>query len=370
LITLLAAAALAPVVLTEQLANGAWVVAIPMPGARTFAAQTFVRTGSVFEAEQGGSAHLLEHLLFTDGQADAAAERAGLLLNATTYREFMRLHTEGPQERWKQGAAAVGELLRRPTDEFVDRERRVILEEDALARLDPDELAHRGVWQRAAAGSPWARLPMGVMDSKANVSTQYDATVLGSNVVAVLAGDFDSNEALAFLRQLYAALPKAGPSVAPPLPNWAAGLNGEYGPRYVAATQVAGYCDPVQYLAAEIAFDLVTSPARLHADGLSAKSFLTPASRGTLGVISFQAMDGAANLATRTKRAISAVISQQEFEESRSRIRARYAAELAANRSLAIGLSILFTGGVIDFRNEIEKVTKSDVDGIIRELSK
>lgn len=372
MITLLAAVALAPAVLTEKLENGAWVVAIPMPGARTFAAQTFLRSGSAFETEQTvGSAHLLEHLLFADGKADDAAENAGLLLNATTYREFMRLHTEGPPKTWKEGAAAIGQLLRRPTEEFLDREWRVIGEEDALAKLDPDELAHRSVWQRAAAGSPWARLAMGDLSRKApGVDGLYDATVAGGNVVAVLAGDFDGAEALAFIKQIYTAIPKGPPTAVPALPLWANGLNGAYGYRYVAAASVAGYSDPVRYLAAEIAFDILTSPSRLHAEGLAAKSFLTPSSAGSVAMISFEAIDGAPGLGARAKRATATPISQLEFEESRSRVKTRYSAELAANWALTAGLSVMFTGQTIDFVAQIDKVSKADVDAVTRELSK
>lgn len=372
MITLLAAVALAPAVLTEKLENGAWLVAIPMPGVRTFAAQTFLRTGSAFETEQAiGSAHLLEHLLFADGKADDAAENAGLLLNATTYREFMRLHTEGQPKSWKEGAAAIGLLLRRPTEEFLDREMRVIGEEDALAKLDPDELAHRSVWQRAAVGSPWARLPMGDLSRKAQgVGELFDTTVTGGNVVGVLAGDFDGTEALAFLKQIYAPIPKGSPTAVPALPVWATGLNGTYGSRYVAAASVAGYSDPPRYLAAEMAFDILTSPSRLHAEGLAAKSFLTPSSMGSVAMISFEAIDGAPGLAARAKRAMAMPISQLEFEESRARVRARYSAELAANRALATGLSVLFTGQAIDFAGQIDKVSKADVDAVARELSK
>jgi predicted Zn-dependent peptidase len=372
LITLLAAVAIAPTVVVEKLANGATLVAIQIADAKTVSAQTFIRAGSAYEAEaDSGVSHLLEHLLFADGIADQAAESAGFLLNATTYREFIRLHTVGPAEAWKPAVQCVAQLLRKPALTHAEKEWKVIAQEDALAKLDPDESIHRALWVAGFKGSAWSNLPMGDTGKPVpkGIEAAYDRFIVGSNVVAVVAGAQTTQESLAELRVLYGNLPSAKASVPPALPS--VGRVAEtHNARYGIGVPVAGYSKPSDYLAAEIAFDALTSPALLFSQGLEAKSFLTPSSSGSLAVLSFASADGAPGLVTRTSQAVAAPITDAEFADARARVKQRYSSSQPASRALVAGLSVLFTGSNIDFAREVDRVSKAQVSSVAESLAK
>jgi hypothetical protein len=357
-----------PTVAIERLGNGATLVAIQISEAQTFTAQTFLRTGSVYESEKG-SAHLLEHLLFADGEADALAENAGLLLDATTYREFIRLHTVGKPTSWRAGAAAVARLLRAPNVAFAEREANVIAQEDALARLDPDEMVHRALWQSVAEGTVWANLPMGNPAKPPSIVGAFERHVTGPNIVAVVASASPTSEVITALKGLYGSLPKGRKLEPPVLPEWS-GARETVGTRFGVAAIAAGYDEPSEFLAAEIAIEALTSPARLDPVGLAAKSFLTPSSSGSLVVLSFEALDGAPGLSTRVSRALGVPITPEEFRDARARIAARYAAELPSNLALTTGLAVLFTGATVDFSALVERVTLDQSASFAKEFTK
>lgn len=368
MITLIAALTLGPVVHSELLDNGAWIVAIPIPGGRSFSAQTFVRAGSVFEtAETSGETHLLEHLLFADGEADKIAENVGFLLNATTYREFMRLHTPGPGSAWQAGLQSVARLFAKPAYAAAALEARVIGEEAALRRLDPDSRAYEGLVASLTSGSPWALKPGGervALISEETLVATKSRHFTGKNVVAVVAGDFDARAALAELRRLYAALPAGEAVCPPPVPVFEAKrIAGETG-RVAVAAPSPGYDDLRGYLAMELVVDALASPSRLEPHGLEARSFFGPSSTGVPVVLSFRSADGAPGLEARVTRALAGGISDDEFAVGVARLRACYGATNPDSAAIAAGLGILLTGKVPAFEAEIARLTKADVDAV------
>src|SRR5438105_15920241 len=104
MIAYLVACSFAQTVETKLLDNGVRLVRRRIPGALAYSAQTFIRTGSIYETpETNGVNHVLEHMLSrgTGGSLDEKAERSGSFLNATTYSEFMKLFCEGPADGWR-----------------------------------------------------------------------------------------------------------------------------------------------------------------------------------------------------------------------------------------------------------------------------
>jgi hypothetical protein len=362
LITLIAAIALGPVVHSELLDNGAWIVAISIPGSRSFSAQTFVRVGSVFETDEtAGSAHLLEHLLFADGEADKIAENAGCLLNATTYREFMRLHAFGPTPAWQNGVKAVARLFGMPRWEAASKEARVIREEAELRRLDPDQRAYEGLISALTSGTAWERQPLGA-GGESGARPLRERHFVGKNVVAVVAGDFDARAALADLRKAYAGLPSGEAVAAPAVPALTPRrIEGETG-RVAIGAPSPGYSDLRGYLAMEVVVDSLTSPNRLEPNDLKARSFFGPSSPGVPVVVSFRSANGAPGLESRIGRVLGGGVSDAEFVVGVARLRSRYRLETPDSAAIAVGLGILLTGRTPDFEAELERLTKADVD--------
>ncbi len=366
LITIVAALVLGPAVHSEQLDNGAWLVAIPIAGSRSFSAQTFIRAGSIFEsAGTRGGMHLLEHLLFADGEADKIAENAGCLLNATTYREFMRLYASGPSPAWENGVRAVARLIEKPLWTADAKEARIIREETVLVLLDADRRAYETLLSSVTAGSPWAMSP--ISESLGRLGGDYLESTrarhfTGKNVVAVVAGDIDPRSALAELRKAYAGLPNGEAVPLPAVPPFAPKrVEGEAG-RVAIAAPSPGVADLRAYLAMEVVVDTLTSPSRLEPHGLEARSFFGPSSPGVPAVLSFRSADGAPGLEPRVTRALTGGITDAEFAAGLARLRSRYVSGSADSAAIAVGLGILLTGKAPAYEAEIARLTKGDVD--------
>ena len=341
------------------------IVAIPVADAQPFSAQAFIRAGSIYETtESSGATHLLEHLLFADGKADRIAESAGFLLNATTYREFMRLYAEGPAGAWKEGIRAISQLLNSPQFEAAEKEWQVIRQEDSLAVLDPHENALRAVWQSAASGSPWALKPMGDVSTPApkGVREVFGKHFVGSNMVVLISGKFEAQQALAELRKAFASVRKGATSASPSTPSWSAEKRAAVGSAYAAAAPIPGLDKAKDYMAFEVAAAALTSPTRLQPFGLEARNLVAPSAKGSLGVLTFTATDGAPGLGTRASQALTQPISDQEFIDAVARVRARYSATRPSNLATLEGLSFLLAGARIDFGSVVGQLTKADAD--------
>ena len=265
----------------------------------------------------------------------------------------------------------MAQLLRKPALTHSEKEWKVVAQEDALAKLDPDESVHRALWVAAFKGSTWSNLPMGDTGKPVpkGVEAAFDRFIVGANVVAVVAGAQSTQESLAELRVLYGNLPSAKASIPPGLPRMGR-VTETHRARYGIGVPVAGYNKPGDYLAAEIAFDALTSPTRLFSQGLEAKIFLTPSSSGSLAVLSFAATDGAPGLVTRTSQAVAAPITDAEFAEAKARVKQRYSSSQPVSRALVAGLSVLFTGSDIDFAREVDRVSKAQVSSVAESLGK
>ncbi|MDQ2985673.1 MAG: insulinase family protein [Armatimonadota bacterium] len=380
MISLLAAVILSPVAFSEKLDSGAWIVAVPIKGAISFSAQTFIRAGSVFEtADINGATHLLEHLLFADGRADMIAENAGFLLNATTYREFMRLHGTGPAAEWRSGIEAVKLLLEGPDLSKIAREANVVLQEDKLARLDPDERIHRSLWRSAAPNSAWALLPVGDWDRVVSLqaptlSSLFSRHFTGRNVVAVVSGDFDSQDALAALRKVYASLAPGELQSAPALPATDLDSTSVFPSeeRVGVSFPMPGHDKLRLFLAYEIVIDAMMSPDRLEPLGLAARSFTGPSSRGSFACLSFRSADAAPGLEGRVSKLLTSMkggISAAEIHAGKSKLGARYGAAAPQDAALMTGLALLFLDRDVSFGAEIEKVTDADIQKAAAALS-
>jgi len=362
LITLLAAIAVGQTVQSELLDNGARIVAISIPGSQSFSAQTFVRAGSAFETpENQGATHSLEHLLFAGGSADEIAENAGCLLNATTYREFMRLYASGPSPAWQSGLRAVARLFETPHWAAAAKEAEVIRQEASLRLLDPDNRAFEGLLAALMAGSAWAHNPVGA-GVVAGLQEMRSRHFTGRNVVTVVAGDIDTRAVLAELRKAYATLPPGDALEPPAIPNFEVlRMEGVEDRVAVAATGV-GFGDLRRYLAMELVVDALTSPARLDALGLDARSFFGPSSGGVPVVLSYRSLDGAPGLEARVRRALDGGISDSEFAIGLARLRSRYLAGSAESAAISEGLGFLLTGKRLAFDSEIAQLSKADID--------
>ncbi len=164
------------------LKGGLRVVTEHMPGVRSAAVGVFVQVGSRDEAAGlNGASHFLEHLLFkgtpTRSAMDisSALDEVGGEFNAYTAREYTCYHARVLDEDLPKALDVLGDMLTSSllSDEDVEAERDVILDEIAMHDDDPDDVVHNLFAATAWAGTPLARPIAGTAESiKALTRTQ------------------------------------------------------------------------------------------------------------------------------------------------------------------------------------------------------
>lgn len=220
----------------RRLPSGATLVAEVRADAASAAAGWFVPVGSRDEpAELAGVSHALEHLAFKgteDLDADTLNRRLDALgagANAFTGEDRTAYYGSVLPEHLAELNDLLGAMLRpalRPAD--VELERRVILEEIAMAHDDPEGRATELAAAAAFAGHPLGRPILGTAASVASLSPAdlhawCAARYRPEDVVVVLTGRFDleaeADRVDAAIRGLRAEVPgldRSLPRSAPP----------------------------------------------------------------------------------------------------------------------------------------------------------
>jgi len=183
------------------LPNGLRVIVEEDRGSPVVAVEVVVKVGVADESpDQGGSAHLLEHVLWgAGGEHDPRAEieAVGGVTNAGTLRDFTHFYATLPAGQLGLAVQALARVVLQDEldDEVVNRERQVILEEAAVRGDEPrarlNDLAFATVYGEA---HPYGRRLEGSGDSLAGI----DAVRLGvfrrawyvpNNMAVVIVGD-------------------------------------------------------------------------------------------------------------------------------------------------------------------------------------
>ena len=155
---------------TSQLSNGLRVVSHRMAGLETATVGVFVNAGARAETDnEHGVAHFLEHMAFkgtatrTPMQIAEEIESAGGALNAVTSSEATNYYARVLKSDVELGLRLIADLLLNPafSDDEMDREREVILQEIAATQDSPDDIAFDLALDEAYPNQPLGRSILG-----------------------------------------------------------------------------------------------------------------------------------------------------------------------------------------------------------------
>jgi predicted Zn-dependent peptidase len=192
--------------------NGQRVVLVPCE-AESVAFGLFIASGSRHESDAtAGISHFIEHMLFkgtpTRRPIDItrAIEGRGGNFNACTGEESTCYFAHLPAEYLGESVDILCDMYRHatlPADEFA-REKQVVLEEIKMYADEPDAVAmenlQRALFPRNRLGAPVAGSAASLLPLTPQTMRRYIAShYLPSNTVAVVAGHFDSREAVKLL---------------------------------------------------------------------------------------------------------------------------------------------------------------------------
>ncbi len=153
-----------------RLANGLRVVSQHMPHLATVSLGIWVASGARHEAEQEhGISHLLEHMAFKGTKRRTAQsiaeeiEQVGGELNAATSLDATFYYARVLKDDIAVALDILSDILQNPlySDDELEREREVILQEIAATRDSPDDIAYDLIQDAAFTGQPLGRTVLG-----------------------------------------------------------------------------------------------------------------------------------------------------------------------------------------------------------------
>ncbi len=212
-------------IVREVLDNGLRLLTESMPHVRSISMGVWLTRGSRHEtAEQGGIAHFVEHMLFK-GTATRSAEdiaqqidSIGGQLDAFTSKEYAGYSLKVLDEHLPLAVDILADLISNPlfTDDDIEKEKKVILEEIKMVEDTPDDLVHEifaeGFWSGHPLGRPILGTPASVNALNRDTLKKYFAnTYVAENFVVVAVGNLEHDNVQALLERALAHIPRSGP---------------------------------------------------------------------------------------------------------------------------------------------------------------
>jgi predicted Zn-dependent peptidase len=209
------------------LANGVRLATERMPHVRSVAVGIWLTRGSRHEPDDNpGIAHFVEHMLFKGTPTRSAEEIAqqvdsiGGQIDAFTSKEYAGYYLKVLDEHLPLAVDILSDLITNPTftDEDIEKEKKVILEEIKMVEDTPDDLVHEIFAENFWAGHPLGRPILGTPSSvsaldRATLKRYFANTYVAANFVVVAVGNLQHDNVQELLEKALDGLPHAGPDI-------------------------------------------------------------------------------------------------------------------------------------------------------------
>jgi predicted Zn-dependent peptidase len=202
------------------LPGGLTVLVETLPYVRSVALGYYLRTGSAAESiECGGASHFLEHLVFKGTQSKSTSEIASVIdmlggdVDAFTGKEYTSFYAHVLDEQVDTALDLLTDIVLRPrfTDDDLEMERGVILEEIKMVEDTPDDLVHEIFVNKFWGDHPLGRPILGTEESvnrlgKREIEIHYNETFNPKNMIFVASGNVKAEEILPYLESQFATV--------------------------------------------------------------------------------------------------------------------------------------------------------------------
>jgi predicted Zn-dependent peptidase len=197
------------------LPSGLTVLVETLPYVRSVALGYYLRSGSAVESvEHGGASHFLEHLVFKGTASRTTAQIAQVIdmlggdVDAFTGKEYTSFYAHVLDEQVGTALDLLTDIVVSPrfTDDDLEMERRVILEEIKMVEDTPDDLVHEIFVTAFWPDHPLGRPILGTEETvnrlgKQQILDHYAETFHPSNVIFCASGNIRPEQVLPFLEQ-------------------------------------------------------------------------------------------------------------------------------------------------------------------------
>ena len=207
------------------LANGVRLATERMPHVRSVAIGIWLTRGSRHEPDETqGIAHFVEHMLFKGTPQRSAEEIAqqvdsiGGQIDAFTSKEYAGYYLKVLDEHLPLAVEILADLICNPlfSNEDIEREKKVILEEIKMVEDTPDDLVHEMFAERFWSGHPLGRPILGTPSSvmaldRSTLKEYFGSTYVASNFVVVAVGNLEHDHVQGLLEAALKDIPHNGP---------------------------------------------------------------------------------------------------------------------------------------------------------------
>jgi zinc protease len=183
--------------------------------------QIWLKVGSVYEDNNYGISHFLEHLLFKGtkkygvGEIAQIIESLGGRINAGTSKDFTILYFNVPKEGIETALEIATDVLQNTTfpSEEIERERLVILEEIKRQDDDPDSVLWNLFNEKMFSSIPYRQRIIGTTETISKISREdllnyYQTYYVPNNASLIIVGDVETNKILLFIKEKFETLLK------------------------------------------------------------------------------------------------------------------------------------------------------------------
>ncbi len=195
----------------SRLGDGLRVVTETLPRSRSVAIGVWVGVGNRDEpTEIAGVSHFLEHLLFKGSPNFSARDIAESIdavggdLNAFTTKEYTAFHARVPEWELARGLDILLDVVTAPafSDEELDAERQVILEELAWSIDTPDDVVHGALLENLFPDHPLGWEVLGSAETVRSITADqirsfHDQWYRRPNMVVCVCGPVDHDQVVA-----------------------------------------------------------------------------------------------------------------------------------------------------------------------------
>jgi zinc protease len=381
------------------LPNGIPVVLQDTYASPTVSINIFIRVGGVFEPKAlSGISHFYEHMFFrgtptrTGLDFKRQIEALGGTTNANTGKDFTHFYINLPKQYLDEGLAILADayLNAECSQESIDAERKVVLEEWRLGKANPMREFSDQITSMVFKKSPYAN---NVIGSESTIKHIVRADLLNwkhtyyvpGRTDLVVVGEFDRAETLAKIKTLFGSYDAPAPAVdviptdEPPSKTVVTNVRS----RFDQSAIFFGYLGPsIKDVPDVYRLDLLCFMLSNGKHSLLAKEFakddkpqepavdyLTQAYPGIV-TVSVSSKPGAENeTLARVDKVMDAVqkgtFSEQDIHRARQLLRNTYNFGNESNSGKADNLGFYETLDNVDFANQylsnIDKVTKADL---------
>ncbi len=214
-------------IVREVLDNGVRLLTESMPHVRSVSIGVWLTRGSRHEpARRGGIAHFVEHMLFKGTHTRSAEDIAqaidsiGGQLDAFTAKEYASYYIKVLDEHLPLALDILSDIVLNPafTENDIEREKKVVLEEIKMVEDTPDDLVHeiftQSFWEGHALGRPILGTPDTVEGLTADaLRTYFRGAYTASNIVISAAGNIEHAAVRDLVEKTFAPLPREGEHV-------------------------------------------------------------------------------------------------------------------------------------------------------------